>query len=78
MFESPPDLIDCQFFNFMEKTPKAGWKVTTSNEGPDDWRHYGATIFYRGEYKNFLHSRNADWDRNDAKRHALEWINEQP
>lgn len=65
-------------FATLTEAKKAGWIVRTRNEGPSDWVHYSATI-YRADDPNFcefLVSRDAMWERTDAKRHALEWIND--
>lgn len=64
-------------YKSLGEAKKAGWIVRTRNEGPEDWWHFSATIFKCDDpnFCEFLVSRDADWDRPEAKRRALEWIN---
>lgn len=71
------DTVTTTLFSSLGDAKKAGWIVRTHNAGPPDWVHYSATIYKKKdpEFCEFLVSSEAAWDRPDAKRHALEWIN---
>ena len=63
-------------FASLGEAKKAGWIVRTRNAGPSDYVHYSAFIYHDGlGISEYLVSEDGDWERTDAKRHALEWIN---
>lgn len=63
-------------FGSLAAAKKAGWRVSIRNIGPPDWWHFGAWIAHPDHGNDYLQSRKDDWMREDAKRAALERINE--
>lgn len=71
--------MNAQKFKTLGEAKNAGWIVRTRNAGPPDYVHYSATIFRADDPRSlceYLVSRDATWDRVDAKMAALDWINE--
>jgi len=75
--ENVVEVASHTLFASLAAAKKSGWIVRTRNQGPQDWKHYSATIFHKDDplFSEFLMSENSDWQRSEAKSHALAWIN---
>lgn len=64
-------------FASLSQARKAGWSTRCENIGPEDWQHYGVSIYHAATKRHdYLHSRDASWSLKDARRAALARINE--